>query len=447
MGTVAGEDPALALNGLGAVLAPTVETEEEARQLAPRMLHSRVGPLPPAAVAGGTGAAGVAGVSAAGEGGPRLMVPIFKLSSVTGQGLAALHAFLHALPPEVARATAGEGTPAAAEGAAVSAEVAEQLGSLTLQEAAAASSPPDMAQGWFRLRSSGSVPVAGAPAQPGSNAAAGPAAAAAAAAAAALAAPGGPAQAAAPVHFLIDHSLFVGGVGPVYSGRVVSGTINVGSRLLLGPCLENGAFRRAAVVGLHRSQLPVGCIRQGEIATVAVQLEGEEGQGEGKRRGLEGECGVPAAAGAAAGPALVPADAPAGAMAVEAAPAEAQPAGGPEAACGVEPAPQPGSEEAAAVLPPGGLARSLAGTGWELSEHLGAASQGPGARPSRAPSEARPAFPKVRMPAGHAGRRFLKRVAAQCQCALCAGPEVSANHALLAVCWPFAACPPLQVCC
>lgn len=47
----------------------------------------------------------------------------------------------------------------------------------------------------------------------------------------------------------------VEGVGEVYAGNVVSGTVSVGDRLLLGPTGPRGAFVRTAVASVHVARL------------------------------------------------------------------------------------------------------------------------------------------------------------------------------------------------
>ena len=52
----------------------------------------------------------------------------------------------------------------------------------------------------------------------------------------------------------VDHTFTVSGVGTVVSGRLMAGTIIVGSHLMLGP-LEEGSFSRVQVTGIQRAQV------------------------------------------------------------------------------------------------------------------------------------------------------------------------------------------------
>lgn len=49
----------------------------------------------------------------------------------------------------------------------------------------------------------------------------------------------------------ISNTFMVEGVGEVYAGNVVSGTVSVGDRLLLGPTGPRGAFVKTAVASVH----------------------------------------------------------------------------------------------------------------------------------------------------------------------------------------------------
>lgn len=49
----------------------------------------------------------------------------------------------------------------------------------------------------------------------------------------------------------ISNTFTVEGVGEVYAGNVVSGTVSVGDRLLLGPTGPRGAFVKTAVASVH----------------------------------------------------------------------------------------------------------------------------------------------------------------------------------------------------
>ena len=52
----------------------------------------------------------------------------------------------------------------------------------------------------------------------------------------------------------VDHTFTVSGVGTVVSGRLLAGTVTVGSHLMLGP-LEEGSFSRVQVTGIQRAQV------------------------------------------------------------------------------------------------------------------------------------------------------------------------------------------------
>lgn len=232
--------------GSCAELAPLVRSAEQAAHLAAGMHRSRI-PAP----------------------GASLCVPLFVTSSVSGAGLQLLHTFLSAVQPTISSDDAAPAAAVAGQGM----------------------------QGW--CQGAGAVSVG---------------------------------RSTGGAHFQIDGSFEVAGVGKgklscwvwtllvvglrcqqhwcttlavpgclscclnpaqgmlppcpapaVYSGTVVSGSISVGSELLLGP-LEGGSFRRVAVSGIHRSKRDVATVEQGQHATLAVhQLQdgaaAEEGSG------------------------------------------------------------------------------------------------------------------------------------------------------------------------
>ncbi|GAB4819226.1 hypothetical protein N2152v2_006272 [Parachlorella kessleri] len=429
-------------------LVPLVESEAEARHLATSMLHSRIG---------------------AGQ----LLVALFKVSCVTGSGLGPLHAFLHALRPEVdglggalrpeADAAAGAngsdspgmaaaeqlaaragsvpadlrrdaaaapglcsvgGSSSGGDGSAVVGLAARLEQGLALAQGSQAGSSapvslPQPMQGWYPTCWQPSAYQSA----PNSASTGNGRGDSEGVAATATAAPSS--SSSHPMVFQVDASFCVAGVGPVYSGRVVSGTLTVGSQLLLGPCpqalLGRGlapspcwGFQRASVVGLHRSQMPVECVHQGQIATVAVRLEQGEAPGEslgaagGEGEEVEGgrpDSSRPAVgASRAAGPAAAPA-----ADAYTGAPLGSQlglglnadvPGCGPAAACGLAtpspeatalaeaPAPRPSA--AGCSVRGAGSSPHLVGTCWDLSEHLDGPSarglvEGPGAAGSQRP--------------------------------------------------------------
>ncbi len=70
-------------------------------------------------------------------------------------------------------------------------------------------------------------------------------------------------------HFQVDGSMDIAGVGPVFSGVVISGSLSIGDELLIGPD-DNGKFRTVVVSGLHRAQVDVDRVYENQHATVAV---------------------------------------------------------------------------------------------------------------------------------------------------------------------------------
>jgi GTPase len=74
-----------------------------------------------------------------------------------------------------------------------------------------------------------------------------------------------------PTHFQVDGSMDIAGVGPVFSGVVISGSISIGDEVLVGPD-DDGLFRNVVVSGLHRAQVEVETVRENQNATVAVSM-------------------------------------------------------------------------------------------------------------------------------------------------------------------------------
>lgn len=74
----------------------------------------------------------------------------------------------------------------------------------------------------------------------------------------------------APVQFQVDQTFEVDQVGPVVSGTVVSGVIELGQQLLWGPNAYGG-FNTVQVTCIQRSHLPVHRVQAGQMATVAFR--------------------------------------------------------------------------------------------------------------------------------------------------------------------------------
>lgn len=68
----------------------------------------------------------------------------------------------------------------------------------------------------------------------------------------------------------------VEGVGEVYAGTVVSGTVAVGDHLLLGPTGPNGAFLRTAVASVHVARLAVRRASAGQTASFTLVADPED---------------------------------------------------------------------------------------------------------------------------------------------------------------------------
>ncbi len=134
----------------------------------------------------------------------------------------------------------------------------------------------------------------------------------------------------------VDHTYDVANVGSVVAGMVVSGFIQIGQRLLLGPT-KAGDFMLVEVTGIQRAHIPVRQVRAGQAATLALSLVSAPA---GAPQAAEAAAPADAAAARAAGTVDVvheerdssiavdpgiqqPAEQPAAAAAVTAAPAEA----------------------------------------------------------------------------------------------------------------------------
>lgn len=159
-------------------------------------------------------------------------MPVFAMSSVTGLGLPALHAFLNALPalPHTS-APLVESSSVHAEHA-VPAEHAS-LQPATCNGSAEAVQHDDKAWDLNTDYQKGSRVGDGVVREGGQK----------------LATPQ-----AAVTHFQVDHTFEVKGVGCVVSGTVVSGEVAVGQVLNLGPTGQ-GLFSEVQVTCIHRSQV------------------------------------------------------------------------------------------------------------------------------------------------------------------------------------------------
>lgn len=79
----------------------------------------------------------------------------------------------------------------------------------------------------------------------------------------------------------ISNVFMVEGVGEVYAGTVVSGTVSVGDRLLLGPTGPRGSFVRTAVASVHISRLAVRSASAGQTAAFTlVSVPDADGDGD-----------------------------------------------------------------------------------------------------------------------------------------------------------------------
>ncbi|KXZ52069.1 hypothetical protein GPECTOR_10g1092 [Gonium pectorale] len=82
------------------------------------------------------------------------------------------------------------------------------------------------------------------------------------------------------VHFQVDGTFEVEGVGSVLSGTLLSGVVRLGQQLVLGPTAEGG-FARVVVRQLQRSHVAVQVIRAGQTATIAISPADVAPRGEG----------------------------------------------------------------------------------------------------------------------------------------------------------------------
>ncbi|EFJ52866.1 hypothetical protein VOLCADRAFT_102822 [Volvox carteri f. nagariensis] len=224
--------------------------------------------------------------SSAARGVLRVHMPIFAVSAVSGSGLPVLHTFLNALQP-AAPHKGGCSTPL------TNASSGGPLLSSTASGASVSIGADSSYDGTSSCggTSAGDSPRAGAASGNGPvtfNSLDGPAVAAAAAAAAAAAGPQqqllyAPATAATAamtpaaavaaeaqaVHFQVDGTFEVEGVGSVVSGTLVSGMVRLGQELLLGPT-ATGDFTRVVVRQLQRSHVQVKQVRAGQTCTIAI---------------------------------------------------------------------------------------------------------------------------------------------------------------------------------
>lgn len=167
----------------------------------------------------------------------RLVVPVFAMSSVTGLGLPALHAFLNALPALPHTATPLTENPSEHYAVAqhvVPAEHAEHAGLQPVPCSGTAKAfqhhdNASDANGHHHMDSR----VGNGVVQNGTLKLAMPQIA---------------------THFQVDHTFEVKGVGCVVSGTVVSGQVAVGQVLNLGPT-GLGLFSEVQVTCIHRSQV------------------------------------------------------------------------------------------------------------------------------------------------------------------------------------------------
>lgn len=95
-------------------------------------------------------------------------------------------------------------------------------------------------------------------------------------------------------HFQVDHVFEVMQVGTVVSGTLVRGAITVNSVCWLGPNDDDGAFAAVKVTSIHRSQVPVRKVSEGQYATLAIEPH-TPGLAGGAGRGSADGAGAPAA--------------------------------------------------------------------------------------------------------------------------------------------------------
>ncbi|GLC40915.1 hypothetical protein PLESTF_001055800 [Pleodorina starrii] len=224
----------------------------------------------------------------------RVHMPIFAVSAVTGTGLPVLHAFLNALQPAapVKGACSGSLLPTAGSGNGAGLSSAASAPASASASAGADSSCDGADSSCCGASAGGSPRAAVTDGGTAFDSLDVPAMAAAAAAAAAVAGPqqqllyapaaaapavavtttaaaaAAPAEAQA-VHFQVDGTFEVEGVGSVVSGTLVSGMVRVGQELLLGPTAA-GDFTRVVVRQLQRSHVQVKQVRAGQTCTIAI---------------------------------------------------------------------------------------------------------------------------------------------------------------------------------
>lgn len=73
-----------------------------------------------------------------------------------------------------------------------------------------------------------------------------------------------------PTRFQVDDTFAVPGIGTVVSGTVVSGRIQTGDTLLLGPS-PTGEFASAQIRSIERHRMPAPSVRSQEMATLALK--------------------------------------------------------------------------------------------------------------------------------------------------------------------------------
>ena len=71
------------------------------------------------------------------------------------------------------------------------------------------------------------------------------------------------------VEFHIDHLFNVYGVGFVLGGNLISGTINVGDKLLVGP--QNGSFEHIIIRSIHSKKIPLQQVSCGSYVCLGVK--------------------------------------------------------------------------------------------------------------------------------------------------------------------------------
>ncbi|CAD5222104.1 unnamed protein product [Bursaphelenchus xylophilus] len=72
------------------------------------------------------------------------------------------------------------------------------------------------------------------------------------------------------VSFIIDEVFWVDGVGTVVSGNCISGRIEAGDTLWLGPD-PTGVFIQVPIKSIHRKRMPVDFVRHGQSAAFAIK--------------------------------------------------------------------------------------------------------------------------------------------------------------------------------